>query len=297
MTLSWLSELESSANDLQRPIRPKPYFSQHEEGASAGQRTTPSTTAHRIRELVKELHGDHYFAESLGYDCFDDSSPADSSPEAELGRRVGKPSLWTSETSEWDEADLCDFIEVFHDLAARPTSGRFHPFSGCGWHPTKFSRHSGQALYRWRVNRLLDDSQLELRLAEQGEDVGRMVRSMPGELETLQDEALQLTNDADEIAHAVAQFRHRAASRAEKRSAVVDLAGVLEKRRPLINSEFLSGDENALFQIANNFDLRHRRANQKDDYADEYLDWIFYWYLATIQLTDRLSVRGGSASP
>ena len=27
---------------------------------------------------------------------------------------------------------------------------------------------------------------------------------------------------------------------------------------------------------------------QRGDYAPEDLEWIFYWYLATVQLTDRL---------
>lgn len=43
-----------------------------------------------------------------------------------------------------------------------------------------------------------------------------------------------------------------------------------------------------LFRIANEFDLRHRNDGQRADYDEAFLTWIFYWYLTTIQLTDRL---------
>ena len=46
----------------------------------------------------------------------------------------------------------------------------------------------------------------------------------------------------------------------------------------------LRGDEGALFQIANRFAIRHQNADQQSNYADAYLDWIFWWYLATVDL-------------
>ncbi len=78
------------------------------------------------------------------------------------------------------------------------------------------------------------------------------------------------------------------ADREAKRSAVVALARVLEDRRRLLKAELVSSDEGALFHIANKFDLRHRDGKQHQRYAEAFLDWIFWWYLATIELTDRL---------
>ena len=49
----------------------------------------------------------------------------------------------------------------------------------------------------------------------------------------------------------------------------------------------MSNDEGALFQIANQFDLRHSGERQRPHYQDSYLDWVFWWYLATVELTDR----------
>jgi hypothetical protein len=179
-----------------------------------------------------------------------------------------------------------------HDLAARPTSGYYHGYSNCGWHPVRFSRRSGQRLYRWRMNILLDTTTLGLRLAESGEDIGRVVRITSADLAQLVDEVVAGADDsADTVAHAVALFRARTGTRQSRRSAVVELAGVLERRRDLLKQQLPAKDEAALFEIANKFDLRHRGDAQRADYGDELLDWIFYWYLATVQLTDRILAR------
>ena len=61
--------------------------------------------------------------------------------------------------------------------------------------------------------------------------------------------------------------------------------------------ELLSGDKKALFQIANQFSLPHKDSGQRDDYDPEFLDWIFYWYLATINLTDRLLAKRSQLQP
>ena len=58
--------------------------------------------------------------------------------------------------------------------------------------------------------------------------------------------------------------------------------------RGLLKKELLSGDENDLFKIANTFNLRHKNPSQQGDYRQEFLEWLFYTYLATIQLTTRL---------
>lgn len=91
-------------------------------------------------------------------------------------------------------------------------------------------------------------------------------------------------------------FRRRGATRHDKRSAVVLLAGVLETHRSLLDEELLSKDEGALFGIANKFAIRHQRADQRPDYDDAYLDWIFWWYLATVALVKELLGRQPAAS-
>lgn len=83
----------------------------------------------------------------------------------------------------------------------------------------------------------------------------------------------------------------RGATVLAKREATKALADVLELRRTLLKQELFRRDEDALFQVANKFGIRHLDQQQKDDYDPAFFDWIFWWYLATIELTDRLLAR------
>ncbi|HET9655237.1 MAG TPA: hypothetical protein VFP72_07775, partial [Kineosporiaceae bacterium] len=192
----------------------------------------------------------------------------------------------------WTEPVFYDLIEAMHDLVARPRRRVWHGFHE-EWDFDDFTRAPAQAVYRWRVNELLARSELDLRIAADGEDTGFLVHTTGDNRDQLVATVLTTPDPQDkpEVTHAIGLFRARAASREDKRSAVVVLARVLEDRRKLLKVELLRKDEGALFQIANEFDLRHRRADQRSEYDEAYLDWVFWWYLATIELTDRLLAR------
>ena len=148
-------------------------------------------------------------------------------------------------------------------------------------------------VYRWRVNRVLDRSDLGLRLADEGDDAGRLVAVTDLARSDLVASMAGRTDPGtgDVVRHAIALFRGRSASEHEKRSAAVALAGVLEERRTLLKAQLVSKDEGALFELANKFAVRHRDDAQRSDYDPAFLDWLFWWYLATIELTDRILVR------
>lgn len=292
--VEWLRELADSAEVLPRERSPKPYWSQRGTGRG-GQTSTSLTlegTVRAIRRLVDEFTSDHFFAQRLGFDCVDGHGEPTIDPVSELDERVGRGILMVTQPHAWTEDDLCDFIEVFHDLSARPRELSYHDYANCGWHPSSFSIRSGQALFRWRVNQILERSTLDLVLAEAGEDEGRMVRVAPSGVTRLVEEVLASPSEArSEIEHAVALFRLRGGTREDQRSAIVALARILEDRRPLLESNLTRKDEGALFRIANEFDLRHHNTKQLADYGEEFLEWIFYWYLATVALTERLLTR------
>jgi hypothetical protein len=72
---------------------------------------------------------------------------------------------------------------------------------------------------------------------------------------------------------------------------------VLEERRQLIKAELGTPDEGALFQIANKFAIRHQRASQQADYDPAFLDWIFWWYLATVSSPTASSADRKTVAP
>jgi hypothetical protein len=243
--------------------------------------------------LIEEFEANGYFVLTFGQVCVNHRPRPNSSPVLE--RRLGYDVFgWPLQHARggWEFDHFCDLVEVLHDLVARPTS-RSYPYVGCGWHYSNFSPGPARRLYRWRVNRLLASSTLDLRLAEEGEDVGRLVRVEPTGLEDLSERALQAATPetSDRLGHAIALFRSRNATVEERRSAVIALASILEERRDLLKAELLTKDETALFQIANQFAVRHQRADQRGDYDPVFLDWLFWWYLGTVQLTDQLLAR------
>lgn len=293
----FLRHLMQRGNDLREDPPPRrPYWSQRK----AGRRTVDGSIALDLRatvrsfiELVDELETCGYLERTFGKNCADD--PYGDRPATMIERDLGAPSLWPLPQNrlEDDEDLFCDIIEVLHDLVARPQAeATFHTWDECGRHHSDFDISSGRLVYRWRVNKLLGRSTLNVRIAEEGEDVGRLVAvTDDARTELVQSVVARDSNGetGDQVRHALALFRQRGADKHQKRSAVVALAGVLEERRRTVLDKYLTkGDRGALFQIANEFHIRHQGANQMSAYNDFFLDWIFWWYLSTIELTDRI---------
>lgn len=290
--LKWLA---NSADTFPTQAQPRPYWSQRH--APRPHTADNSRLGEWFLQTIRDLHAHGYFEHTFPTGC-EDAGDADTGmdPSMVLVERLGVPELWPLQTSRdsWDpdnNTDLFyDLVEALHDLVARPRSRSYHSYWQ-HWHYGDFSTSAGQELYRWRVNRILNVAGVDLQLADAGEDIGRLVRVTDDGRDTLIERVQAIGADRDARRHAVALFRSRSADREAKRSAVVALARLLEERRQLLQTTLLSRDEGALFQIANQFDLRHNKADQRREYDEAYLDWIFWWYLATVDLTDQLIMR------
>ncbi len=151
-------------------------------------------------------------------------------------------------------------------------------------------------MYRALVNRMLDDTGVVLRLAVDGEDQGRLVHIVDDARNDLIERALATStvDVQDRVEDAIALFRGRDATEHHKRSAAITLAGILEERRTLIRTDLRRKDEGALFGLANESAIRHQRRGQQGNYDPAFLDWIFWWYLATMELTDQILARQAS---
>jgi hypothetical protein len=263
--------------------------------------------------IVAELASLGYFERAFGSYCYDSEDKPDVEGQRQLSDLLGENQfggapqfrLWPMRPKDggdpsavWPDGLFYDLIEALHDLVARPLSRSWHDFAR-EWDYYDYAKRPGQAVYRWRVNELLDRSEVPLRLAETGEDTGRLVTSAGDARDDLVERALQSPEPRvqERIAHAVAQFRDRHATPHTKRDATRTLADVLELRRALLKQELFTKDERQLFQLANEFALRHFTEQQKADYDPVFLDWVFWWFLATIELTDRLLAREEVAGP
>jgi hypothetical protein len=296
--LDWLLRLSSTALDLPLDSGPRPYWSQRQSRAQAGASADLPTTVRRVQVAVEQMTREHWFAQTLGFDCCDGTGDADTTLVRELDRHLGKPQLVEFDEHVWSEDDLCDYVEVLHDLAARPTRTWYHDYSNCGIHPIDFHRASGQALYRWKINQILDQSSLGLRLADSGDDVGRIVRTLPTAVEELVEQLGDITATNDpHVPHAIAQYRTRGATREDKKAAVIELGSYVEEHKGVFFERLGKKSADPFFELLNKFALRHRRADQADDYPDEILDWAFQWALATVRLVMQLSATAGPDTP
>ncbi len=89
----------------------------------------------------------------------------------------------------------------------------------------------------------------------------------------------------ERIDSAVLQYRRHGSTIDDRREAVRNLADVLEYLRPKVKSILTKQDEIDLFNLANNFGIRHHNEKQKTNYDKAlWLSWMFYYYLATIHV-------------
>ncbi len=110
----------------------------------------------------------------------------------------------------------------------------------------------------------------------------------------LEDNNLSSNKDIqDIISDATEKFLDSESSKQDKRNAIKWLADCLEFYREAIkNTDFIKEDESDLFNIANNFWIRHFNKKQKIDYDDEvFYEWIFHSYYNTLKLYLRLVTR------
>lgn len=93
----------------------------------------------------------------------------------------------------------------------------------------------------------------------------------------------------DSVIHlAIKQWKNKEQSIEEKKQAIIKLANVFEylKKERTLEKVLNKKDMKDLFQIANDFALRHHNPYQKKEYDMEiWVDWIFQYYLSTCVAT------------
>lgn len=289
----WLRSLASESTRL-IPYNPPQYYAER-KGLTASTEQSFEVLGEQFANLLGDMQDRDYFPIAMPRECVDNNVDW-----LEVGQRVSRaismPFAWSGNPAEaalWGEAILLSVMEFFHDQSQRPRRpDYFHEFNGCGWHYTEHSAESGTAIYRWRVNELLDRHKTGLNLARSGDERGRLVQRFGSPFDTEADAraAEGAADPNDEVAHAIRSFRERGASSTQKRSALNLLAGALEPRRKKMKA-LLGKDEDDLFHIANNFGIRHRNNHQRMNYGDEFLDYVFVAFLSSVRLMERIEER------
>lgn len=283
-------------NGLQPPKRT--YYAERTGKAPAGGRLDLSTVASLFKSEYERWSEEGYFAEHFGFWCVDEDvipGKLGSDIEARLLFSLGKSGLWpiSYNWTSYSEEDLFSLIEFMFDHVSKPITGTMHNHGNCGMHWETFDASAGRHEYRATINLLLARFGEGYELSEDGEVMGRAPEGTASLLST------SLPHDdnniQDRVKSAISKFRQRQSTPDDRRDAVRDLADVLEYLRPRAKDVLTKKDEGALFQIANEFGIRHHNPAQKTDYDQSiWLSWMFYFYLATIHAVVRMIEKADS---
>jgi hypothetical protein len=237
-----------------------------------------------------QLCEDSFFAEALGTICVDagyvEGTVRDIDLDLFLATR--KKDLWPPkhEAEHYTEDDLFDVVEYLFHRVSKPLTGTYHEYNNCGMHWSTFNRSAGEKIYRDRINAVLSHYERRFELSVDGEVLLKADRGF----DQIFDAGLPTKGQSvlGRLNAAILKFRRHGASLDDRRQAVRDLADVLEYLRPKMRRAITDKDEGDLFNIANNFDIRHHNDKQKTGYDGAiWLSWMFYFYLATIHVVVR----------
>ena len=238
-------------------------------------------------KLYSQMHSDGYFDESFGYFCVDAGDIPGSVVDIEydLIVKLRKRDLWPIDKRALDykEDDLFDMIEFLYDNVSKPVDGTYHSWSNCGMHWDTFNKSDGQDYFRIKINELLDLYEHPFVISKSGEILHKPEKGFERIFEA--DIPSDDENIYSRVDSAIRKFRRHGSSLDDRRHAVRDLADVLEYLRPKLKSLLYSKDESDLFNIANNFGIRHHNDKQKTNYDTAiWLSWMFYFYLSTVHV-------------
>lgn len=269
-------------NDI---IKPRVYYAARKYGPSA-----TGLSLDDLRELLFSAyqHYEHigYFVEAFGFTCVDsgfEPGYIGGSEDAYIRLVLERGKLWPMKDhySNYDEDDVFTLIEFLYDHISKPNEKTYHSWDNCGYHYSNFDRDEGRKEFRERMN-------LPLRRYGQGwelTDSGELLSLPPQGMATLISAPIPTKDSTTQakVAEATMKFRRHGSSLNDRQDAVRDLADVLEWLRPQLKITLMKDDEQELFNIANNFGIRHMNAKQKLNYDKAvWLSWMFYHYLNTI---------------
>lgn len=240
--------------------------------------------------VYDQLRAEGYFDEAFGFTCVDEGEIPGNVKDIELQMLldIRKRNLWPikSASRAYTEDDLFDVIEFLFQHVSKPVDGHLHTWNDCGMHWETFNQEKGRTEFRKQINAVLSHYVKPFELALSGEILHKPEAGFEPILEA--DVPSKDGNVVARLNAAVLRFRRHASTIDDRRQAVRDLADVLEYLRPQVKAFLNSADENDLFNIANNFAIRHHNDKQKTGYdAALWLSWMFYLNLATIHVVLR----------
>lgn len=208
--------------------------------------------------------------------------------------------------TKWPSYDITEdhafeALEFLHDHVSRPGT-LTEMTSETGFNYTDYGRYdeeAGRAEFRRETNAFLCDYKSGFELTKEG---SILALGSDGLQHILNAEIVPYDeiNVDSRVRKAIIKWRNRGLSLEEKKAAIRDLADVFEwlKKTKGLAKVLDRKDESAIFDLANNFALRHHNPGQKANYDRTiWYSWIFHFYLATYHAAVRLLIKHEQINP
>lgn len=192
------------------------------------------------------------------------------------------------------EDHIFDALEFLYDHVSKP--GEWVGMTRDGYNYYDYDGYddeAGQEEFRNKANSFLADYKTGFELAKDGK-----ILAMGGHgLQHILDAEIipyDQENVDSKVRNAIAKWRNRHLALPEQKEAIRELADVFEwlKRTNKLGTVLDGKDESAIFDIANNFAIRHHDPKQKTNYDPAiWYSWMFHFYLATYHAAIRLLTK------
>ncbi len=270
--------------------KPRRYFS-----ARKGRKQSISLgEAYSRLEALYELYRDKdYFKQKLHTLRSRTSDEHKRSAVVSLGFAAFPVSEWKAE--DVTEDHIFDAIEFLFDHVSKPGYWVMHK-SSTGFDYEDYDSYdeaAGQGEFRAAANHILSDFGEGFEL---GKD-GQIRANASGGLEHIIDAQIvpfDEVNVDSKVRAAIEKWRKRHVTIDDKKEAIRLLADVFEwlKKTKHLENALANRDESDLFNIANNFAIRHHQPAQKGNYDQAiWYNWMFHFYLATYHASIRLLLK------
>jgi len=242
--------------------------------------------------IYKNFKDQYYFLEATGYKCVDRdlvSGKWGEDPSAIIYQQTKLLNRWPIEDriQDYDEQVLFTMIEFLYDYISKPLDLDYHGWDNCGFHATKYDDGAGKLEFAIQINELLKNYSNGFELFE-----GRIRQLPPSQFESLVKTdvvSFDPKNIDERVKQATNKYLKYGSDLDDKKQAIRTLTDVLEFLKKA-GVKLKDKDDSDLFQIINNFDIRHHNTRQHGDYdKDVWYDWMFYTFLASIHALVKIS--------
>lgn len=245
-----------------------------------------------VSAVVNALDHQGFFQIDLGCDCVDGYILGTLGEDvAGVAFAITGVRFWplSKYLADLEEHQIFTALEFLHDHSAEPVEWTHHDFNGCGIHTQTGNEEAGRQIFRERTAPVLAAFGSGYDMSAEGEIGARSPVGLDYEPTELGDEEVD-----ERVRNSVRQFRRYGSDESTRRQAVTELAHVLEYLRDGVGTQLPRADEDRLFEIANNYAIRHHNQKQRSDYDDEiWLRWIFHTFLNAIDVSVQLIRRKG----